>query len=71
MTKPIGQPDYDYDDECPYCGGEGWIDDECDCMESTCVCEAPSGIKCTHCQPSKVDTGLQEILRDALKGVSS
>ena len=31
--------DYDEDDECGECGGEGWIDN--DCFEDTCCCADP------------------------------
>lgn len=37
------------DAECPYCDGEGWVEDDCDCMEGCVACVAPSGMPCAHC----------------------
>lgn len=45
------EPPDDYDDECPYCYGEGMI--ELDCFEDTCCCAYPElehGVmECPHC----------------------
>jgi hypothetical protein len=38
------------EDTCPQCGGEGWLDYECDCMDSTCCCLEPSGLLCAYCR---------------------
>lgn len=53
MTHPEA-PDYDddYDEECPNCGGEGWI---YDCIDGMCV-DAESGCdlckrRCDWCYP--------------------
>ena len=49
------EPDYeDYDgDDCPDCGGAGWIVDEC--FEDTCCCIDPelthNIIPCPTCNP--------------------
>ena len=44
--------DGDVCDECPRCGGEGYIED--DCFEDTCCCADPASshgiVKCPTCQ---------------------
>ena len=39
------------DEECPYCDGEGWDADYCDCMEGCVACVEPSGRPCPYCDP--------------------
>ena len=50
ITVPFEQLDEDFE-ECPECGGEGWVED--DCFEDTCCCEEPEIehglIPCPHC----------------------
>jgi len=38
MTDIAEHDDYDEDDECPNCGGDGYVDS---CFEDTCVCLNP------------------------------
>ena len=38
------------DDSCPYCGGEGIIEDDCTCGESCCNCLEPDPPECQHCK---------------------
>lgn len=40
-------------DECPHCGGEGFIDGECTCGDDTCCCAWPTPPECTECQRFK------------------
>lgn len=52
-TKQQGadMPD-DYDDtdnECWNCGGEGFIEGECTCMEDCCACLEPDPPLCNVC----------------------
>lgn len=37
------------DEECPHCGGEGFIDGECTCGEDCCCCAEPDPPRCTEC----------------------
>lgn len=58
----------EYSEDCPYCDGEGWDEDACDCMEGCIACVRPSGMPCLHCAPQKQpDKGLQDVLANALK----
>ena len=49
------EPDFNefYDDwiECPNCGGEGFLDDRCECerIVDICFCENPTPQKCRQC----------------------
>lgn len=40
------------DDSCPWCGGEGVLDDECECqvIEDTCMCLFPIWRVCPECK---------------------
>lgn len=57
----------DCEDECPYCDGEGWDADACDCMEGCVACIEPSGMPCHHCTPQQAGPELQQILGEALE----
>ena len=50
--KPMEDCACDEEDECPRCGGEGYIED--DCFEDTCCCADPASshgiVKCPTCQ---------------------
>lgn len=37
--------------DCPYCGGEGYIEDSCECetVVDICFCANPKPRKCEHC----------------------
>ena len=37
------------DGECSTCGGEGYIDGDCDCMDDTCCCLYPTPPECPEC----------------------
>lgn len=37
------------DEECPHCGGEGYIEGECTCGEDCCCCAEPEPPRCTEC----------------------
>lgn len=37
------------DDDCPDCGGEGYLLDECTCGEDTCCCAEPEPPRCIEC----------------------
>ena len=48
-------PERDDDEECPNCGGEGWV---WGCFEDTCCCTDDDGlgcdpIRCDWCRPPK------------------
>ena len=51
---PVESDDYYEDDECPECGGDGWV--TADCFEDTCCCADPEtehGIEpCPLCNPT-------------------
>lgn len=36
--------------DCPACGGEGFIDGECTCMDDTCCCLEPDPPICDECR---------------------
>ena len=44
-------PDHDHDDwvDCPCCGGAGFLDGDCTCMEDMCCCLKPDPPTCDHC----------------------
>ena len=49
MTHPH---QYDYppeDDDCPMCGGTGFLEDECTCGDDTCCCLYPDPPLCPEC----------------------
>ena len=66
--------DWGDDDECPYCGGGGYIEGSCTCeyVEDVCCCADPEPRPCTHCWgngPKKqASPELQKVLADALRG---
>lgn len=35
--------------DCWNCGGEGWLQDTCTCMDDTCCCAEPDPQTCGHC----------------------
>lgn len=37
------------DDECPYCGGDGYIMGDCTCGDDCCCCLEPEPPECWHC----------------------
>ena len=37
------------DDECPQCGGEGYIEGECTCGDDCCCCLEPEPPACPYC----------------------
>lgn len=46
----FGLDDYGQEIDCPECGGEGFIEDDCD--EDTCCCAEPHEmIPCPTCTP--------------------
>jgi hypothetical protein len=53
---PFGLDDDGQEIDCPECGGEGFI--ECDCDEDTCCCADPSVshslMPCPLCTPRSV-----------------
>lgn len=36
-------------EDCPHCGGEGYIEGDCTCGEDTCCCLEPEPPRCTEC----------------------
>ncbi len=47
-------PDFGVDESdggCPYCGGDGFTEGECECLtiESICCCLYPKPPVCPHC----------------------
>lgn len=60
-------PDYDDDDGCPICGGEGFI---FDCFDGCCEDADVGCDDCTRpceCQKRQAPSELQEVLREALE----
>lgn len=43
--------DFEEDETCPTCGGEGVLDDECECqsVEDVCCCLNPVPPTCPYC----------------------
>lgn len=39
----------DFDEDCPQCGGDGFYDGECACMDDTCCCLEPEPVVCPLC----------------------
>jgi hypothetical protein len=39
----------DETEDCWNCGGEGFMDGDCICMEDTCACREPEPPTCTVC----------------------
>lgn len=37
------------DEQCPHCGGEGFIEGECTCGEDCCCCAEPDPPACREC----------------------
>lgn len=51
MSTPPHQYDYPpEDDDCPMCGGTGFLEDECTCGDDTCCCLYPDPPLCPECQ---------------------
>ncbi len=46
----MGERDYSEWIECWNCGGEGYIEGECDCMEDSCCCLNPTPPVCGVCK---------------------
>jgi hypothetical protein len=59
----------DFEDECPRCGGEGFLDDECECsaFEDTCCCAELTPRECPDCRKKSASPEMQAVLREALK----
>jgi hypothetical protein len=44
------------DDNCAYCGGDGFLEGECACGDDCCCCLEPEPPPCPHCTPSQLKT---------------
>lgn len=66
MSKELyGFDDDDFDGDCPDCGGEGFI--EADCDEDTCCCAEPHDlIPCPTCRLNRplIINDLQIVIKE-------
>lgn len=49
-AMPDEYDEFDDNSECWNCGGEGYIEGDCTCMEDCCACLVPDPPRCSICQ---------------------